>query len=205
MGLGKTLSCIALVHTLLTNAETNVKRVIILSPVNALLNWIKEFQVWLEQCRDGIAIYDIINDTTPKSRLKTISQWHKMGGVLVTGYQMFVNLVQGKSKKIKNAPYTDEFRNYLLNPGCDLIICDEGHVLKNNKTHLNKWISQIKTRKRIVLTGSPLQNNLKEYYCMVTFVKPGLLGKKKIFQFNLCLSGFTGFYFLTFNRYRKRI
>ena len=63
-----------------------------------------------------------------------------------------------------------------------MIICDEGHVLKNSKSAVAQSANRVNTRRRIVLTGSPLQNNLNEYHCMVSFVKPNLLGSIKEFR-----------------------
>ena len=42
------------------------------------------------------------------------------------------------------------------------MVCDEGHMLKNEKTALSIAINKISTLRRIILTGTPLQNNLKE-------------------------------------------
>lgn len=50
--------------------------------------------------------------------------------------------------------------------GPDLIICDEGHLLKNGKAIRSKALNRVRTRRRIVLTGTPIQNNLRECKCL---------------------------------------
>lgn len=53
MGLGKTLQVITLVHTLITNSEkTNVHKVMVVCPVNTVLNWKSEFKKWIPKSSD---------------------------------------------------------------------------------------------------------------------------------------------------------
>lgn len=64
------------------------------------------------------------------------------------------------------------WRQLLIEKGPTLVICDEAHKLKNHKSGISNILKTIKTSSRIGLTGSPLQNNLEEYWAMVDWVCP---------------------------------
>ncbi|UJR22850.1 hypothetical protein I4U23_025879 [Adineta vaga] len=149
----------------------------------------------------------ILNETSKKAtqRAKIVQNWSQSGGVLILGYEMFRLMIMKKNSQTnastrnsnanklilqgpttpvivdleeeeKNFETMEDIRNALLTP--DLVICDEGHRIKNHQASVAIALKSIRTPRRIVLTGYPLQNNLIEYWCMVDFVRPNYLGSK---------------------------
>lgn len=78
--------------------------------------------------------------------------------MILLGHEAFRILVQKNTEQV----IKDQIKEYLLDPGPDLVICDEGHVIKNPNSAISRAVSKIRTHRRIVLTGTPIQNNLKE-------------------------------------------
>ncbi|KAJ1526822.1 hypothetical protein ONE63_008390 [Megalurothrips usitatus] len=180
MGLGKTFQIVTLVHTLFKHPATKVTRVLVVCPVSTLLNWVNEFDKWLRNIEPEIEIFELTKAKQNVERSYRLKEWHECGGVMVIGYDMYRNLTNPESKRAR-VSIMKSFQATLVDPGPDLVICDEGHLLKNEDTGISKALTRVKTLRRIILTGTPLQNNLKEYHCMVQFVKPNLLGTKKEF------------------------
>jgi DNA repair and recombination RAD54-like protein len=73
-------------------------------------------------------------------------------------------------------------RGHSANGVCDLLICDEAHKLKNADSGLAKSLSLLPARKRILLSGTPMQNELSEFFNMVNFCNPGVLGSSAEFK-----------------------
>lgn len=61
-------------------------------------------------------------------------------------------------------------------------VLDEGHVIKNGKTKLSKAIKQLVANHRLILSGTPIQNNVLELWSLFDFLIPGFLGNEKQFQ-----------------------
>jgi SNF2 family DNA or RNA helicase len=64
----------------------------------------------------------------------------------------------------------------------DVLILDEGHKIKNHNTQQYKALLEIKSCMRIIITGTPVQNNLLEYHSLLNFCAPGLLGERRAFK-----------------------
>ncbi|XP_037117129.1 transcriptional regulator ATRX [Syngnathus acus] len=182
MGLGKTLQVVAFLHTLLLCEKLNFSTALVVCPLNTVLNWVNEFEKWQHGMKDDecLEVTELATVKRPQERSFALKQWHDLGGIMIIGYEMYRNLTRGKNTKSKKLK--EIFLKTLVDPGPDLVICDEGHILKNEASAVSKAMNSIRTRRRVVLTGTPLQNNLIEYHCMVNFIKENLLGSVKEFR-----------------------
>ncbi|WP_027417842.1 DEAD/DEAH box helicase [Aneurinibacillus terranovensis] len=73
-------------------------------------------------------------------------------------------------------------RDIILEQDYDLVIIDEAHKLKNKKTRNYQFIQEIKKKYCLLLTATPIQNELDELYNLITLLKPGHLGHSDSFQ-----------------------
>lgn len=165
-------------------------------PISVIHNWKAEFNVYLpddhqrQNRSDEVRprcfhIYSINESTTTQNRSKEVLEWSKSGGVLLIGYEMYRSLTLITSNNYdgeEKDSFQAKVRIALLEP--DLSVCDEGHRIKTLHANTSLALKQIRTKRKIVLTGYPIQNNLLEYWCMVDFVKPNYLGTISAFSEN---------------------
>ncbi|XP_041656865.1 transcriptional regulator ATRX-like isoform X2 [Cheilinus undulatus] len=174
MGLGKTLQVVTFLHTVLLSKNLKFHCALVVCPLNTILNWVNEFKKWQENLgQDRVKVTEMTT-VKPQERVFALLRWQRDGGVMIMSYEMYRNL--SLAQKINNMEEKKKLKGILVDPGPDFVVCDEGHVLRNQVSNISKSMNSIKTRRRVVLTGTPLQNNLIEYHCMVNFIKKNLLG-----------------------------
>ena len=102
-------------------------------------------------------------------RNQEIEKWKRQGGLLFMGDEMFRRMADTIVKRAQP----------------DVLLLDEAHtMLKRDSTQTFNKLQRIKTRRVILATGTPLQNNLTEFYHMAEFIRPGVFGvrTKKEFE-----------------------
>ena len=126
MGLGKTIQTLSFLQAVLCADDLKwCNSALVLCPMNTLHNWLRELSEWLDYLgRKELKTFSLNDAPTPKERVAVLSAWQANGGIMVMGYDMYRLLAScsrtrvGKYKKIQ--------KSSLIDPGPDLIICDEG-------------------------------------------------------------------------------
>jgi hypothetical protein len=186
MGLGKTMQAIALLVTIAEAASSAKKtirrqiprslrksRTLVILPAALAYNWVDEFEKWVPPGSSGLlgSIRTMRSEDKTPARLHTLESWYQSGGILIMSYDLVRLWVANNSTKISSARFSsgehEKVLRWLLK-GPNLVIADEAHFLKNIDSKIHAAVTCFKTKSRIALTGSPLNNNLKEYYAMIS-------------------------------------
>ncbi|KAK3295987.1 uncharacterized protein B0H64DRAFT_160624 [Chaetomium fimeti] len=176
MGLGKTMQVITLLVVVAESSASpdesvrsqipeslRESRTLILCPPSLVDNWQDEIRMWAPDEVLG-PVHRLESASSPSARTALIRTWVASGGVLILGYTMFTILVQGDADMAK-----------LLHETPNLVIGDEAHYMKNPASQRHQATAQFKTMNRIAMTGSPLTNNVMDYYAMISWVAPNYL------------------------------
>ncbi|KAJ3190862.1 hypothetical protein HK101_008292 [Irineochytrium annulatum] len=160
MGLGKTVQIVSFINCLFKNH--NVFPFVIAAPIITTGHWIKEFAHWAPDLivvlysgnkndRDSIREHLLLNDRDGESKRSV--RFH----VLLSGYETLM----AESSLFKDIPFR-------------ALICDEGHRLKNDQAKtFRSFVDNIDAEHKIIMTGTPLQNNLRELFSLLNFLDPG--------------------------------
>ncbi|ANZ77127.1 BA75_04283T0 [Komagataella pastoris] len=164
MGLGKTLTTITLIWTLLKQNQADhkrppVKKILIVCPVTLIHNWKREFRKWLGMNRVSILEMNSTSNVEEDKRSVINFGRTRVYQILILGYEKLQKLT-----------------NEISQISIDLMVCDEGHRLKNSNNKVMKSLTSFQIPRKVILTGTPIQNDLNEFYNIINFVQPGIVG-----------------------------
>ncbi|KAI5729660.1 hypothetical protein M8J76_005048 [Diaphorina citri] len=160
MGLGKTLQTISLLGYMKHYRNIAGPHIVIV-PKSTLLNWMNEFKKWCPTLR---AICLIGDQDARNAMIRDVmmpGEWD----VCITSYEMCIR-ERGVFKKF-NWRY---------------LVIDEAHRIKNEKSKLSEIVREFKTTNRLLLTGTPLQNNLHELWALLNFLLPDIFSSSDDFD-----------------------
>uniref|UniRef100_A0A8C7USF8 DNA excision repair protein ERCC-6-like n=1 Tax=Oncorhynchus mykiss TaxID=8022 RepID=A0A8C7USF8_ONCMY len=164
MGLGKTIQVISFLSGMY-DADL-VKHTLLIMPTSLIKNWIREFAKWTP----GMRVKEF-HGTSKVERNRNLEKIQRRGGVIITTYQMLIT-----NWELLSSYNGREFK-------WDYVILDEAHKIKTSSTKTAKSAHAIPARNRVLLTGTPVQNNLREMWALFDFACQGaLLGTSKTFK-----------------------
>lgn len=162
MGLGKTIQTISMLAHLWENKSYGP--FLIAAPLSTTSNWVAEFEKWTPSM--PVMLYH--GDKKERERLRR-TRLRNPGTadfpIMVTSYEICMN-----------------DRKYLTSFGWQFIIIDEGHRIKNLDCRLIRELQQFQSANRLLITGTPLQNNLTELWSLLHFLLPTVFDKLSTFE-----------------------
>ncbi|CAD6272228.1 unnamed protein product [Miscanthus lutarioriparius] len=179
-GTGKTRLAIVFIQTYMKVFPDC--RPVIIAPRGMLFAWDEEFKKWNvdvpfhimnttdytgKEDRNICKLIKKEHRTEKLTRLVKLLSWNKGHGILGISYGLYTKLTSEKP----GCTEENKVRSILLdNPG--LLVLDEGHTPRNERSVMWKTLGKVKTEKRIILSGTPFQNNFLELYNILCLVRP---------------------------------
>ncbi|XP_067626571.1 chromatin-remodeling complex ATPase chain Iswi [Eurosta solidaginis] len=160
MGLGKTLQTISLLGYL-KHFKNQAGPHIVVVPKSTLQNWLNEFKKWCPSLRAVCLIGDQDARNTFIRDTLLPGEWD----VCVTSYEMCI-----REKSV--------FKKF----NWRYMVIDEAHRIKNEKSKLSEILREFKTANRLLITGTPLQNNLHELWSLLNFLLPDVFNSSEDFD-----------------------
>ncbi|XP_076030630.1 nucleosome-remodeling ATPase imitation SWI isoform X2 [Oratosquilla oratoria] len=160
MGLGKTLQTISLLGYMKHYRNIPGPHMVIV-PKSTLRNWENEFKRW---CPTLKAVCLIGDQETRANFIRDVmmpGEWD----VCITSYEMCI-----KEKSV--------FKKF----NWRYMVIDEAHRIKNEKSKLSEIVREFRTTNRLLLTGTPLQNNLHELWALLNFLLPEVFSSSEDFD-----------------------
>ncbi|OJJ22099.1 helicase SNF2 [marine bacterium AO1-C] len=154
MGLGKTIQALALLQSQKEKGSTQASLLII--PTSLIYNWQLEAKKFVPELK--IFVY------TGSNRKKNVEQFHDYD-LVVTSY----GITRIDIKILKEYQF-----NY--------VILDESQAIKNPTAAITKAVQQLRSKNRLILTGTPLENTTLDLWSQISFINPGLLGTQAFFK-----------------------
>ncbi|MCJ1310037.1 hypothetical protein MMC25_003698 [Agyrium rufum] len=160
MGLGKTLQTIAFLGYLRHNCDITGPHLIVV-PKSTLDNWNREFTRWTPE------VNVLVLQGAKEERHKLINDRlvDEKFDVCITSYEMILRE-----------------KTHLKRFAWEYIIIDEAHRIKNEESSLAQIIRLFSSRNRLLITGTPLQNNLHELWALLNFLLPDVFGDADAFD-----------------------
>ncbi|KAL1921144.1 uncharacterized protein VTP21DRAFT_10860 [Calcarisporiella thermophila] len=158
MGLGKTAQVISFLGALYEQGERGPHLIVV--PSSTLENWLREF----EKFCPALAVRSYYGSQSERVYLREEYLRERDYNVIVTTY----NLAAGSK----------EDRSFLRKLKPQTMILDEGHCVKNYASARYEHLMSIKSKFRLLLTGTPLQNNLQELISLLVFVMPNMFSEQ---------------------------
>ncbi|ORX93201.1 SNF2 family N-terminal domain-domain-containing protein [Clohesyomyces aquaticus] len=161
MGLGKTIQTISLLAYLAVDRGMWGPHLVVV-PTSVMLNWEMEFKKWCP----GFKILTYYGDIAERKRKRTgwRTEGKDMFNVVITSYQLI--LQDASAFKMRAWQY---------------LVLDEAHNIKNFKSQRWQTLLNFRTQRRLLLTGTPLQNNIDELWSLLYFLMPaGFAGEGRI-------------------------